>query len=74
MNQKGGKNIAFPTALLVIRILCIPELVSQLDINVWSTARRISILILGWEETKDKPTDVHCLKIQGLLSLSISHW
>ena len=25
-------------------------------------------------EIKDKPTDVHCLKIQGLLSLSISHW
>ena len=36
MNQKGGKNIVFPTALLVIRILCIPELVSQLDINAWS--------------------------------------
>ena len=36
LNQKGGKNIAFPTALLVIRILCIPELVSQLDVNVWS--------------------------------------
>ena len=33
MDQKGGKNIAFPTALVVIRILCIPELVSQLDIK-----------------------------------------
>lgn len=33
MDQNGGKNIAFPTALLVIRILCIPELVSQLDIK-----------------------------------------
>ena len=33
MDQNGGKNIAFPTALLIIRILCIPELVSQLDIE-----------------------------------------
>ena len=33
MDQNVGKNIEFPTALLVIRILCIPELVSQLDIK-----------------------------------------
>ena len=28
LDQKGGKNIAFRTALLIIRILCFPELVS----------------------------------------------